>query len=234
MDPAHWRVHARIARLHTRRGAPARAITGYRLSVAGKHDGVGVRSTLAWLYLRQHRWRAASLEAWGMLEQVPVALWDETRCVGRRIEGAIRRLGEPGVRPRYSPYSTDRSPTRLRASCQVRKRVGYRAATRFAIALSGCPPRIDSRTRCAMRPRSLSVATQGIDDGSRVSRLICARTAWRLDVPKESSVPFTDAEGSPLLLPGSKQKRWQSSQARHMATCESLIGAAKMTLLPRG
>ena len=75
---------------------------------------------------------------------------------------------------------------------------------------------------------------QGIDDGSLVSRLIFARTAWRLDVPKESSVPFTDAEGSPLLLPGSKQKRWQSSQARHMAACESLIGAAKMTLLPRG
>ena len=111
MDPAHWRVHARIARLHARRGATARAITGYRLSVAGKHDGVGVRTRLAWLYLRQHRWPAASLEAWGMLKQVPVALWDETRCVGRRIEGTLQRLAEPGGRPRYSPYSADRSPT---------------------------------------------------------------------------------------------------------------------------
>ena len=124
MDPAHWKVHARLARLYARRGETARAITGYGMSIAGQHDGVGVRFALARLHRRQHQWRRAGRETWGMLRQMPAWLWDEIRWRSRRVEGALRRLGEPASRTRYAPYSAERSPTWSSASRQVGKRAG--------------------------------------------------------------------------------------------------------------
>ena len=47
VDADHWKTHARLARLYERRGCIARAIAGYRISVAAGHGGALLRRRLA-------------------------------------------------------------------------------------------------------------------------------------------------------------------------------------------
>ena len=93
VDPDHGLAHAELARLHARRGSIARAIVGYRMSIAGGYDGVALRCRLASLYLRQGRWRLAGTHCWGSVRRTPAAcslgIRRGVRRV-RRIAGAWR------------------------------------------------------------------------------------------------------------------------------------------------
>ena len=96
-DPDHGRAHAELARLHARRGSIARAIIGYRMSIAGGHDGVLLRCRLAWLHLRQGHWRLAGTHCWESLRLIPAAC---TLAVGRGVKRA-RRMADTNWRPRF-------------------------------------------------------------------------------------------------------------------------------------
>jgi hypothetical protein len=100
-DPGHFRIHAALARLYATRGDAARAISAYRMSIAGKHDGLGVRGRLARLYLGQHHWRAAVLELGRAAAVVP----RELRALGRRIRGRLAEAWRNRYRARMSPTS---------------------------------------------------------------------------------------------------------------------------------
>lgn len=85
-DPDHCRIHARLGRLYGLRGATTDAISGYRISIAGGHDGVLLRSRLAVLLLKQNQWQRAAQEIWQALKVVPVDL----RKVGSRLLHYLR------------------------------------------------------------------------------------------------------------------------------------------------
>lgn len=90
-DPEHFAVHARLARLHERKGATAEAIAGYRMSIAAGYDGVLVRCRLLRLYVKQKQWRKAGWEAW----RVPmVGLWNFWQAVRDRLRRWGIRLKE--------------------------------------------------------------------------------------------------------------------------------------------
>ena len=74
-DPDHCRTYARLARLYALEGRVSEAINGYRMSIAGGHDGAVSRSHLAQLYAKQKQWRNASSEAWQAVKRVPLDLW---------------------------------------------------------------------------------------------------------------------------------------------------------------
>ena len=97
-DPDHGRTHAELARLHDGRGSIARAIIGYRMSIAGGHDGVALRCRLAWLYLKQGDWRPAGVHCWRSVQQALAAC---TRAVRRGVRHA-RRLAAHW-RPDFAP-----------------------------------------------------------------------------------------------------------------------------------
>jgi tetratricopeptide (TPR) repeat protein len=83
-DPYHCELHARLAGLHARKGAVARAIGGYRIAIAGKHDRALVRFQLAGLYWKQHKRACASAEAWQGVKVAPRDLWRLIRRTCRR------------------------------------------------------------------------------------------------------------------------------------------------------
>ena len=85
VDPGHGLAHAELARLHARRGSIARAITGYRMSIAGGHDGVALRCRLAWLYLRQGHWRLAGIHYWESMRHTPAACTSAVSRGARRL-----------------------------------------------------------------------------------------------------------------------------------------------------
>jgi tetratricopeptide (TPR) repeat protein len=93
-DPGHGRTHAELARLHARRGSTARAIVGYRMGIAGGHDGVALRLRLAWLYLTQREWRCAAVHGWQSLRRSPVACGVACSVTIRRGLGRVRRIAE--------------------------------------------------------------------------------------------------------------------------------------------
>ena len=90
-DPAHFRVHAELARLLALTGDAARAISGYRMSLAGKHDGAVLRGRLARLYLGQGRWRESLAELGRAATRVPADLG----ALARQIRGRARRGWSP-------------------------------------------------------------------------------------------------------------------------------------------
>ena len=64
-------IHGRLARLYDRQGEVAKAINGYRMSIAKGGDGVFPRTRLAHLYLKQGQWRQSAREVWQALKMVP-------------------------------------------------------------------------------------------------------------------------------------------------------------------
>ena len=70
-DPDHFLIHGRLARLYDRQGEVARAISGYRMSIAKGGDAVFPRTRLAHLYLKQGQWRLSAQEAWLALKMTP-------------------------------------------------------------------------------------------------------------------------------------------------------------------
>jgi tetratricopeptide (TPR) repeat protein len=88
VDPGHFRVHARLAHLYASKGATAQAITSYRMSIAGRCDGVMLRTRLAHLYVRQHQWKQAVRELGQAVRRIPFALWE----AGRQFIYDLRRM----------------------------------------------------------------------------------------------------------------------------------------------
>jgi tetratricopeptide (TPR) repeat protein len=88
LDPAHFRIHGRLAQLYSLKGETVRAITSYRMSIAKGGDGVAPRVHLACLYLKQRQWRLAFREAWQAVKAAPAELtfgWQHLRKVFRRL-----------------------------------------------------------------------------------------------------------------------------------------------------
>ena len=86
LDPDHFRIHGRLARLYDRKGEVGRAINSYRMYIAKGGDGVFPRSRLAHLYLKQGQWRQSAQEVWQALKMVPREirfLWRRWRKAGR-------------------------------------------------------------------------------------------------------------------------------------------------------
>ncbi len=90
LDPYHWKIHARRARLLQLKGQIGEAIHGYRISIAGKYDGVLVRSRLAYLYLKQSQWRKAAKEALQTIKMIPADIWKGVGRVHRNLRWAVR------------------------------------------------------------------------------------------------------------------------------------------------
>jgi tetratricopeptide (TPR) repeat protein len=92
-DPDHFRIHGRLARLYDLQGGGARAISGYRMSIAKGDDGVLPRILLARLYLKQRQFVNSAREAWQALKLIPFDLKDGgLRLLGRLRRGARRRF----------------------------------------------------------------------------------------------------------------------------------------------
>lgn len=87
-DPDHFIIHGRLARLYDMRGEVAKAISGYRMSIAKGGGGVFPRTRLAHLYLKQGQWRLSAQEAWLALKVAP----GEVYRAGRRLGKASRRF----------------------------------------------------------------------------------------------------------------------------------------------
>jgi tetratricopeptide (TPR) repeat protein len=97
LDSDHARIHAQLARLYGRTGDSKRAITSYRIAIAGGFDIPLIRFRLARLYVRQHRKRDAWLHTSAGLKKTPRALraapvriwrhlsqrWDRITMIGR-------------------------------------------------------------------------------------------------------------------------------------------------------
>jgi tetratricopeptide (TPR) repeat protein len=73
-DPDHVLIHTRLAYLHDLKGEAEKAITGYRLSIAGGYDRIWVRARLARLYLRRQQRREAVKELWQAIKSTPATL----------------------------------------------------------------------------------------------------------------------------------------------------------------
>lgn len=87
-DLDHFRIHGRLARLYDKQGEVAKAISGYRMSIAKGGDGVFPRTRLAHLYLKQGQWRLSASEAGLALKMAP----GEVYRAGRRFRKASRRF----------------------------------------------------------------------------------------------------------------------------------------------
>jgi tetratricopeptide (TPR) repeat protein len=107
-DPDHCRIHAVLARLYARKGDAVRAISGYRMSIAGQHDGAVLRSRLARLYLGQRRWREGVRELGRAATLVPTDLGGLGRRVLGRAVMAWRRWDRALLSP-DPPRSTPRA-----------------------------------------------------------------------------------------------------------------------------
>ena len=93
VDPDHCLVHACLAQLYASLGATTRAISGYQISIAGGHDGLGLRGRLAWLYLKQGDWRTALAQLWRLLLVSPGQLQQAGHRFYRRLQRAVDGRG---------------------------------------------------------------------------------------------------------------------------------------------
>ena len=84
-DPGHCRTYARLARLYALEGGATQAISSYRISIAGGHDGALLRSRLAHLYLKQNQRQKAGQEAWQAVKMIPMDLKRAGRRLGSRL-----------------------------------------------------------------------------------------------------------------------------------------------------
>lgn len=89
-DSDHCRIHARLAHLYALKGAISEAINGYRISIAGKYDGVLLRSRLARLYLKKNQWQQSALETWQAVKLIPGDLMKAGRRLRRHLRLRIK------------------------------------------------------------------------------------------------------------------------------------------------
>jgi len=61
-DGRHDRLHAALADIDARAGRLSGAVAGYRMALAAREDRVWMRLRLAWLYMRQRRFKSAARE----------------------------------------------------------------------------------------------------------------------------------------------------------------------------
>jgi len=99
-DLGHCRTHAVLANLYARQGNARTAIACYRLALGGGYDGFLLRLRLARAYLKQGRWRAATIEAWHALKRAPSSFAGAVRHLRRRIS----RLGPRGLYRRMMDF----------------------------------------------------------------------------------------------------------------------------------
>jgi len=85
-DPDHCQIHARLGRLYALKGNIPRAISGYRISIAGGGDGVWIRSRLAYLYLKQRQWKKWNEELFQAFKAIPM----DAKKVGNRMYRRFR------------------------------------------------------------------------------------------------------------------------------------------------
>jgi tetratricopeptide (TPR) repeat protein len=90
LDPDHFYVHARLARLYDQEGAVDRAINGYRMSIAAGWDAVFPRLRLACLYLKRGQRRQSLQEAWQAVKSIPRDLRNFYRRSYHRARLALR------------------------------------------------------------------------------------------------------------------------------------------------
>jgi len=90
-DSNHCYIHARLARLYEMKGDIKRAITGYRISIAGGEDGTIVRGRLTHLYLKQNQWRKSTKEALEIIKRIPIDIWNGIRRMHYSLRWAMRR-----------------------------------------------------------------------------------------------------------------------------------------------
>ncbi len=90
LDPDHFHIHACLARLYDLKGESAKAINGYRLSIAKGCDGVLIRGRLARLYLKQRQWQRSGQEAWQGMKMIPKDLNKTGQRSLRRLARAIK------------------------------------------------------------------------------------------------------------------------------------------------
>jgi len=90
LDPNHFYVHARLARLYDQEGAVDRAINGYRMSIAMGWDGVFPRLRLACLYLKRGQRRQSLQEAWQAVKSIPGDIRNHYRRSYHRARLAFR------------------------------------------------------------------------------------------------------------------------------------------------
>lgn len=74
LDPAHGRIHARLARLYETKGAMAEAASGYRIGIAAGDDGFSTRGRLARVYARQRQWAKAAGALGSALKSIPKSI----------------------------------------------------------------------------------------------------------------------------------------------------------------
>ncbi len=74
LDSDHGRVHALLARIYERQGDLKRAISSYRIAIAGRYDRVSIRLRLARLYAGQQDWRNAREHLLAGLLLIPTAI----------------------------------------------------------------------------------------------------------------------------------------------------------------
>lgn len=90
VDPAHGKIHARVARLYEMRGALVEATSGYRIAIAGGDDGFATRSRLARVYAKQRQWRKAARASARALAAIPKSLRRAFRRRMRRMKLDLR------------------------------------------------------------------------------------------------------------------------------------------------
>jgi tetratricopeptide (TPR) repeat protein len=74
LDSDHGRVHALLARIYERQGDLKRAISSYRIAIAGGYDRVSTRWRLARLYAAHQQWRNAREHFVAGLLLIPTAI----------------------------------------------------------------------------------------------------------------------------------------------------------------
>lgn len=94
VDPHHFLIHGRLARLYDLQGDVLRAINGYRMCIAKGGDGVIPRAHLARLYLRQRQFVNLARESWQMLRLIP----SDLKKTGLRFLRRLRRRARRGYR----------------------------------------------------------------------------------------------------------------------------------------
>jgi len=102
LDSSHAHVHETLARLYDKAGDGGRAVTGYRLAIAGGRTRPSIRWRLARLYARQLRWHDAWRSAGAGLRSAwriaSARLWQGAAAVRRPAPGGSKRVVK--VRPR--------------------------------------------------------------------------------------------------------------------------------------
>jgi Flp pilus assembly protein TadD len=75
-DPGHGGIHIELAKLYESIGKRREAIDGYRMGIAGKSDGTGIRLRLVRSYLAERLWSNAILEMGRALGAIPGTIGD--------------------------------------------------------------------------------------------------------------------------------------------------------------